>query len=135
MEREVETDLFVVRGDSEPHHLIDEIKDSGAHNAAVDECRDDGERLDADLREDRREIGAGHAGRREDTGEKGAHNAAHAMHAPAVKGVVVPELPLQNRDGPEADETGDKTNEEVLLFLSKFYYFIIAPYLCQSFFI
>ena len=34
------------------------------------------------------------------------------MHAPAVKGVVVPELPLQNRDGPEADETGDKTNEE-----------------------
>ena len=112
MEREVETDLFVVRGHAEPHHLINHVEDHAAHEAAVDQRRDDGERLDADLCHDRREISAGHAGCREDTREKSAHNAAHAVHAPAVQRVVIPELLLQDRDGPEADETCRDTDRE-----------------------
>ncbi len=79
-----------------PMISIDHLQQDEAHDAAVDQGRDNGDELNPDLGANGHSLfqpGAAEARVGEDAGEDGADDAGDAVHAPDVERIVITQAP------------------------------------------
>ena len=108
MDREVEADELGFIGHAQPNGRFDRKEYDAAHEAAVDERREDRKELNEELFADAGERRARHFARREERRQKRADDAAHAVHAEGVERIVVAELHLDDGYGKKARNSRDE---------------------------
>ena len=92
--REVEPREFFLRRHAQSDREIDDFENQRTHEPAVKECGDDACGLNGELRHHVRKGAFRDGARCKHPGKKCSHNAAHAVHAEGIQGIVIPERAL-----------------------------------------